>query len=137
MKFLWEPRVPVRLRYMNSVFFMNLFVLLLFFAFILPSLMRPSGLAVALPHVIASEAIEMENAVVVIRQDNTIYLDNRRVAPEELKATLLRRMKAEFQVLIKADEQARIATLAQVWDVCRQAGAAKVSIATNEDRVRF
>lgn len=122
---------------MNSVFFMNLFVLLLFFAFVLPSLTRSSGLAVALPNVIASEAIEMENAVIVIRQDNAVYLENRKVAPEELKEALLRRMTGEFQVLIKADERARIATLARVWDVCRQAGAAKVNIATNEEQLRF
>lgn len=132
MKFSRPPLRNNGVRYSYLVLFFNVFLILLIIVILLPDLLMPAGLTVALPRVITSEPVSQKGPVVSILKDNTIYLDSRKISLSELKDFLASRQNQKFQVLIKADKEARIGVLVDVWNLFREIGASKVSIATNE-----
>ena len=131
MRFLPVSRPSPQVRYFNSIFFINIFIILLVLAVFFPALISPSGLTVALPKVIASESISQKGLVVTILADNTIFFEDKKISAGSLKSVFLKQ-KPGFQVLIKADGRAQVASLVEVWDISRQAGCRQVSIATDD-----
>ncbi len=131
MRFLPVSRSSPRIRYFNSIFFINIFIILLVFAAFFPALISPSGLTVALPKVIASESISQKGLVVTILADNTIFFEDKKISAGSLKSVFLKQ-KPGFQVLIKADGRAQVASLVEVWDISRQVGCRQISIATDD-----
>lgn len=132
MKFARPPLINNGVRYSYLVLFFNVFLILLVIVIFLPDLLMPAGLTVALPRVISSESVSQKGPVVSILKDNTIYLNSRKISLKELKDFLASGKNQRFQALIKADKEARIGVLVDVWNLFRESGASRVSIATNE-----
>lgn len=132
MKFPRSQAPAPFLKVLYPVSLFNIFLLLLAFVVLSPTMMRPSGLTVALPYAISSEPVSQDGFVISILKDNALYLGSRAVTFDELKRFVSARQGRDFKVLIKADRQADIGTLISIWDLLRQAGSAKVYIATNE-----
>lgn len=132
MKFARPPLINNGVRYSYLVLFFNVFLILLVIVIFLPDLLMPAGLTVALPRVISSESVSQKGPVVSILKDNTIYLNSRKISLKELKDFLASGKNQRFQALIKADKEARIGVLVGVWNLFRESGASRVSIATNE-----
>ena len=132
MKFS-RPRVlsaPLKSLYPISLF--NVLLILLIFAALSPFMTLPPGLSIALPAAISSEPVSRDGFVVSITKNNTLYLGSAPQTWQQLESFVLARKDRSFKALIRADRQANIDTLIRVWDLLRQAGAAKVYIATNE-----
>jgi biopolymer transport protein ExbD len=111
---------------------MNILLVLLIFIAFLPSMVSSSGLSVEVPLVITGEAVSGKGYAVTIMRDNSIFFERKRVSLGELKSFFIAQNGKDFNVLIKADQKATVGTLATIWDLCRDSGARRVSIATND-----
>ncbi len=105
------------------------FLLLIFFMLTSTFVLQP-GIKVKLPKAITSEALKEENLVIVITAGGKIYLDNEIISSDELSAKLGEAAQDERAVLIKADQKISLGRVVEVWDLCRDVGITRVSIAT-------
>lgn len=105
------------------------FLLLIFFM-LTSSFVRPGGIKVSLPKTITSDVLQEEKFVIVITAENIIYLDEQPITIEELKSKLSRERRGITSILIKADKNATLGRIIEVWDLCREIGIEKLNIAT-------
>ena len=71
--------------------------------------------------------------VVTITDDDVIYLNGKITTFKELSKILSEKKNADNPILIKADRRARVGSVVNVWDLCRNLGIEKVNIATNQE----
>lgn len=147
MKFLKVPHPEPKIYFLFSVLLFNcLFVFLMFFLFS-SFIVTPSGHSLMLPRGVASEPLSGEGLVITLLKDDSVYLRDRKINLLELKKILaslspillknestlsFSKSGAHFSVLIKADKSASVGVLVGIWDMLKEAGAAKIYIATNE-----
>ena len=109
------------------------FLLLVFFMLTSSFIFQP-GIKVNLPNALTSEVIQKENLIIVIREDNSLLIDERPVSQEELNSRLEIAAKESKPILIKADRKAALGKVVEIWDLCRVEGVQKISIATSPKR---
>lgn len=105
------------------------FLLFIFFMFTSSFIFQP-GIKVSLPRAVTSEVIEEENITLVITKDNKVYMNEREISQEELSSSLRLVAKEKASLLIKADADASLGRVVEIWDRCRSEGVAQVNIAT-------
>ena len=106
-----------------------IFLLLIFFMLTSSFVFQP-GIRVNLPRAVTSETLHRELVLVVITEQNEIYIEERLVGDEEMVAYLSSAASGRRPVLIKADEAADLGRVITVWDVCRKVGISQINIAT-------
>jgi biopolymer transport protein ExbD len=109
------------------------FSLLLFFVLTSSYIVQP-GISIRLPKVASSDAVKGSRVIIVIDRSGRKFMQGH-VSELDLGSldAELRRLAAEgVNVLIKADADARLHFVVEVWDRCKIAGIAsdKLSIAT-------
>ncbi|MCM8790504.1 MAG: biopolymer transporter ExbD [Candidatus Omnitrophica bacterium] len=107
------------------------FLLFIFFLFTSSFIFQP-GISVSLPRAITSEVIQQESVVITITKDNKIYLNDREISERELSSSLKLLAKDKAPLLIKADSQASLGRVVEVWDMCRNEGVLQINIATSK-----
>ncbi|MCM8761062.1 MAG: biopolymer transporter ExbD [Candidatus Omnitrophica bacterium] len=107
------------------------FLLFIFFLFTSSFIFQP-GISVSLPRAITSEVIQQESVVITITKDNKIYLNDREISERELSSSLKLLAKDKEPLLIKADSQASLGRVVEVWDMCRNEGVLQINIATSK-----
>lgn len=107
------------------------FLLLIFFMLTSSYIFQP-GIKINLPKAVTSEVIQEKNLVVTVNAKNEIYLNNRAVSLKELKKNLKEAADKNRPLLIKADRQASLGRVVEIWDFCREVGLTQVNIATNQ-----
>lgn len=105
------------------------FLLLIFFVFTSSFIFQP-GIKVSLPKAVTSEVIQEENVVIIITKDDKIYLNDRQITEDELISKLKMMAKDKMSLLIKADSNASLGRVVEVWDMCRNEGISQINIAT-------
>ena len=105
------------------------FLLLVFFMFTSSFIFQP-GIKVSLPKALTSEVVQEESVVVAITKDDKIYLNDREISQEELASKLKLMAKEKASLVIKADSQASLGRVVEIWDMCRSEGVLQVNIAT-------
>ena len=108
-----------------------MFNLLLFFMLTSNFILMP-GIRINLPKALTSEAIPEKGMVVTVTQDNLIYLNERAVTLADLAKRLEQAAAQDQPLLIRADRQAEIGKVVEVWDLCRDIGIKRVNIATTQ-----
>ncbi len=121
-----------RFSHLYSITLINVFVLLLVSIIFLPGMISSSGFSIELPEVITAEPVHKKGYIITLTENGQIVAGEKSVSVSDLKNYLLSKKEKGFNVLIKVDRRVTVDRLAKVWDVCRSAGAANVSIATNE-----
>ena len=107
-------------------------VLLLLIFFVLTSpFAHQAGISVKLPRTVTSDIIKGENIILVISSENVLYLNNKIVTFQELSTELSHYVNSSRLLLIKADRRSSIGRVVEIWNLCRQLGIEKISIATN------
>ena len=109
-----------------------IFQLLIFFM-LSSSFTFQSGINVKLPKAVTSDVIKEENFIITITNDDTIYINSRISTIKKLSEELKDFKKNRRPILIKADRRARVGSVVDVWDLCRNLGIEKINIATNQD----
>jgi len=107
------------------------FQLLIFFMLTSSFIFQP-GLEVNLPKAVTSEVIKEESMVITVSGENVIYLNGQIHSFKELRKALEKVAKKKQPLLIKADKRASLGRVVEIWDLCREAGIAKINIATDQ-----
>lgn len=107
------------------------FLLLIFFMLTSSFIFQP-GIKINLPNALTSEVIQRENLIIVITEDNALYINERRINEEELSSRLKIAAREVKPILIKADRKASLGRVVEIWDLCRVEGVQKINIATSQ-----
>jgi biopolymer transport protein ExbD len=108
------------------------FLLLIFFMLSTSFIVTP-GIKVNLPQSSAEKITqEKREVLVVITEDNQIFVEKTPVGEGELQQQLaaVAREDPQTLVLIKADVQARHGTVVEVMDIAKQSGLNRLAIST-------
>ena len=107
------------------------FQLLIFFMLTSNFVFQP-GIKVSLPKAITSEVISSENVVVTVTGQDLLFLNEKPVTINELMATLKENTGEQKSLLLKADTNASLGRVVEIWDLCRDLGIPQINIATNQ-----
>jgi biopolymer transport protein ExbD len=110
-----------------------IFLLLIFFMLTSSFIFQP-GIKINLPKALTSEVIQRENLIIVITDDNSLHINERRVDRDELSSRLKIAAQESKPILIKADRKASLGKVVEIWDLCRVEGVQKINIATSQKR---
>lgn len=109
------------------------FLLIIFFM-LSSSFVSPAGIKVRLPRTVTADVLQEEKFVIVITAEGLIYWKQEPISLEKLKQELANRSSRINSILIKADKNATLGRIIEVWDICRETGIEKVNIATLQIR---
>jgi biopolymer transport protein TolR len=111
-------------------------VLLVIFMITAPLLTQ--GVKVELPRAAAKpvESQDQETLVVTVDRAGNYFLDDRRIAPEELrkKVAAILRLRPQTPVLIRGDRQANYGEVVKAMSLLQSAGAPSVGLLTEPPR---
>ena len=105
------------------------FNLLLFFMLTSSYVVQP-GIRINLPKALTSETIHDTSLVVTVTQDNLMMFNENAVTLEDLAVQFEKAAKDNVPLLIRADRNASLGKVVEIWDLCRDVGLTKVNIAT-------
>ena len=105
-------------------------VLLIIFMVSTPLLLQPS-IKIKLPKAGSTEAGSGRNVTIMINAAGQVYLKNREIELESLKAELSAQAASDpdVAVVINADKQVVYDKIVQVLDISKQAGVRKLALA--------
>lgn len=107
------------------------FLLLIFFMLTSSYIFQP-GIRVNLPRAVTSEVLHRELLVITITGDNKVYINERPISGEELFSRITIASRDEQPLLIKADKEADLGKVIEVWDLCRKVEVKQINIATTQ-----
>lgn len=110
------------------------FIMLIFFI-VTAVFIREPGVDILRPDVETDELQRRIAILIAVNEDNEIWIDNRLIEPNGVRA-VVERMRAENPqgtILIQADEKADSGVVVDVVDQARQAGAPAIAVATENN----
>jgi len=107
------------------------FLLLIFFMLTSSYIFQP-GIKINLPKAVTSEVVQEKNLIITISKEGLIYLNQHLLSLDQLKVHLAKLANEERPLLIKADRNASLGKVVQIWDMSREAGLTQINIATNQ-----
>ena len=108
-----------------------MFLLLIFFMLTSNFVVQP-GIKVSLPKAISSEVIRSENLIVTLTGQDLLFLNDEPVTVQQLIPQIRQAAQENKTVLLKADTNASLGRIVEIWDMCREAGIPQINIATNQ-----
>lgn len=109
-------------------------MLVLLVIFMITAPLLTQGVQVDLPQAAARavEARDRETLVVTVDREGRYYLDDRRIAPDELekKAAAILKLRPQTPVLIRGDRGANYGAVVQAMTLLQAAGAPSVGLIT-------
>ena len=106
------------------------FLLLIFFMLTSNFIFQP-GIKVNLPKAVTSEVISTENIIIAVTGQDLLFLNDQPITISELVATLKMAARENKFLLLKADTNASLGRVVEIWDLCRELGIPQINIATN------
>jgi len=107
------------------------FLLLIFFMLTSNFVVQP-GIRVSLPKAVSSEVIRSENLAVTLTGQDLLYLNDEPITMQELVPRIRQAAQENKTVLLKADTNASLGRVVEIWDLCRESGIPQINIATNQ-----
>ncbi len=126
----FKSRLQIKRRTMELTPLIDVVFLLLIFFMLTSSFISQPGIKINLPKALTGQLLQKNTLVLTITEDNRIYFNNKRILFKELKDKLKDVDRKEQTLLIKADKQASLGRIVEVWDLCRELGIHQVNIAT-------
>jgi len=126
----FKSRLQIKRRTMELTPLIDVVFLLLIFFMLTSSFISQPGIKINLPKALTGQLLQKDTLVLTITKDNRIYFNNKRILFKELKDKLKDVDRKEQTLLIKADKQASLGRIVEVWDLCRELGIHQVNIAT-------
>lgn len=103
----------------------------LIFFMLTSSFVYQAGVTIHLPKTVASDVTQKESFSVVVSKEGHLYIGPSIVTLQELRGRLDKSRKGNPSVLIRADREAAMGRIVEVWDLCRSQGITQVHIATD------
>ncbi len=107
------------------------FLLLIFFMLTSSFVFQP-GIRVNLPKAVTSEVLHREMLIITITDDNKMFVNERPVGKDELVSRVKMASEENKPLLIRADHNADIGKVIEIWDICRQMDVKQINIATTQ-----
>ena len=107
------------------------FLLLIFFMLTSSYIFQP-GIRVDLPKAVTSEVLHRELLVITVTAGNEVYMNERPVSGDELVSRITLSAMDDQPILIRADKEAALGKVIEVWDICRQVNVKQINIATTQ-----
>ncbi len=107
------------------------FLLLIFFMLTSSFVFQP-GIRVNLPRAVTSEVLKKEVLVINVTDSDRIFINEREVSLEELSSRITVAAGSAQPVLIRADKDAGLGRVIEIWDLCRMADLDQINIATTK-----
>ena len=104
---------------------------MLIFFMLTSSFVFQPGVRIVLPKTVTSDVVAKENLQITVAQGDRLYLGERIVTLQELRSKLAAPSATGQPLLIRADRQASMGRVVEVWDMCRTLGISQVHIATD------
>lgn len=108
-----------------------MFLLLIFFMLTSNFIIQP-GIRVSLPKAVSSEVIRSENLSVTLTGQDLLFLNDEPITIQELAPRIRQAAQDNKTVLLKADVDASLGRVVELWDLCRESGIPQINIATNQ-----
>ena len=102
-------------------------VLLIIFMVTAPLLQH--GFSVSLPPAATGKRVSSIELVITLTREHVIYFNDDVVTLKELRQKLAR-VRGPHPVFIRADRNAYVSRLIELWDLCRDMGVGDVHVAT-------
>ncbi len=106
--------------------------LVMVFVMLTLSFTMPPGITVILPRVLAGGAVLSEHIELMITHQGVVFFDGKPASAQQLANLLRQAAGREQAVLIKADMRAPLNRVVDVWDLCRDSGIRRISLAANQ-----
>ena len=107
------------------------FLLLIFFMLTSNFVLQP-GISVSLPKAITSEVLSSENVVITLTGQDLLFLNEQPITINDLVSRLKEAARDKKTVLLRADINASLGRVVEIWDLCREFGIPQINIATNQ-----
>ncbi len=107
------------------------FQLLIFFM-LTSNFVVQSGIKVHLPKAISSEVVRSENLVVTLTGQDLLFLNDQPITINVLTEKIRQAAQENKTLMLKADTNASLGRVVEIWDLCRQLGIPQINIATNQ-----
>lgn len=134
MNFKRHYKLEYGLSGMDIVAFINVMFLLVLFIMVSAYITVPTEMPVGLPKTVTSDVIKDENITITITGENILYFNRQVVTLKELTQRLQSFKGQDHLVLIKADRQASVGRIVDLWNLCRQLGMEKVNVTTIQEK---
>jgi len=128
MKFRKTARIEAGLRQIDIVPLIDCVFLLLVFFMLTSSFVDTPGINVKLPKTITSDEVGPRSLTVVISSEDIIYLGSKPHTTSEVEDIL--KNEPYDSLFIKADRNASLGVVVEVWDMCKRLGIERIGIAT-------
>ena len=107
------------------------FQLLIFFMLTSNFVFQP-GIKVSLPRALTGEVLNTESVIVTVTGQDLLFLGDKPITIQDLTATLKEAAQENKTLLLKADTNASLGRVVELWDLCREIGIPQINIATNQ-----
>lgn len=128
MAFRRRLSIDVGLKQIDITPLIDCVFLLLIFFMLTSNFIVVRGLDVKLPKAVTSKNIKKRSLTVVITSEDILYMNGEAITVKDLER-YIRHNKFD-SVFIKADRDASVGSIVEVWDVCKKLGIESIGIAT-------
>ncbi len=104
-------------------------MLVLLVIFMVAAPLMEKGISIALPKASTSKQVTNPGISINLTREHLIYLDDKLVTLKELKHELTAASHGQ-PVLLRADGNATVKRLIELWDLCRETGFREIRIMT-------
>lgn len=130
-------RTEIRKGQLDIAPLIDMMLLLLIFFMLTSHFVLQPGIKVRLPKAVTSDIVSTDSLILSVTTQDLIYLNYKPLPADQVKELVEEAARQNSSVLIKADVGASVGRIVEIWDLCRQAGIDRVSIATNESKGTF
>ena len=132
MRFKRHIKLEQGLRQIDIAPLIDIMFQLIIFFMLTSNFIADQGIRVNLPRADSGERVRQEDRVaILISAEGVVYSDDRVYTLKGLRS-YLRELK-DRAVFIRADRRVSLGRVVEVWDLCRELGISKISIATTDD----
>ncbi|MBN3041289.1 MAG: biopolymer transporter ExbD [Candidatus Omnitrophica bacterium] len=131
MRFKKGARIEAGLKQIDIVPLIDCIFLLLIFFMLTSSFVVIPGINIKLPRAITSEEVDSRSLTIVITSEDIIYVDDK---PQTIAEIGVRLKESKVNsIFIKADRDASLGMVVNLWDICKKHEIEKIGIATTYD----
>ena len=109
----------------------DIFLVLLIIMMVVAPTFQSVDNSITIPEINSGVSIEQKNATICVTQVGDMYLNDRKINPENLAASLteLKPTLEKKEVVVKADEKVKSAKIMQIMNAAQDAGYKKLIVA--------
>lgn len=131
MRFKKRLELEFGLKQIEIIPLIGLVFLLLIFFLLLSSFVFQPGVKINLPRLAISDSLSRDTIEIVISKENLTFIDGKIILTSAFENLTKQIAKRKQPILIKADRNASLGSVAEILDISRKSGVNQVNVVTN------